>query len=192
VISKVLYASTQIPLVRPVFYVLYNGDDNFAEKKQYRLSEAFEKIPGNDDINLELVVNVINVNKGHNTDVLAACQPLSEYAQFVDKVREYKEIMRADPTIADPLSAAIWAAINYCIENNILRDFLEQHKSEVFKMMTYEYNLDDAKKVWVEEGHIDIARSLLNDGFDVERTARLTELPLATVQSLCRTAQATA
>jgi hypothetical protein len=151
VVSKALYASNLIGLTRPVFYVLYNGDEDFPERKQYRLSDAFEEIPGNADVNLELIVNVINVNKGHNREVLASCQSLGEYALFVDTVREYKQAMRADPHTGDPLAAAVRAAIDYCIAHNILRDFLTEHKSEVFDMMTYEFNLDDAKKVWEEE-----------------------------------------
>jgi hypothetical protein len=60
------------------------------------------------------------------------------------------------------------------------------------KMFNHEYNLEDAIAVRIEEDREDIAVSLLNDGFAVERAARLTKLPLATVQSLYRTAQATA
>jgi len=37
-------------------------------------------------------------------------------------------------------------AIEYCKENNILKNFLETHSSEVFNMLLTEWNWDDALK----------------------------------------------
>jgi hypothetical protein len=189
--NKAVYSSKQIPLPRPVFYVLYNGDASFPEAQCYRLSDAFMAVPGREDVNLELQVQVVNVNQGHNPEVLQACPALGAYAVFVDKVRGYKRAMKQD-AVADPLTAAIQAAIDECIASNVLKDFLTKHRAEVMKMFNHEYNLDDAIAVRVEEEHMDFAQSLLNDGFDIERAARLSKLPLATVQSLYRTTLATA
>ena len=51
-----------------------------------------------------------------------------------------------------PREEAMKAAIKYCIENNILKDFLETHSSEVFNMLLTEWNTEEAKEVWYEEG----------------------------------------
>jgi predicted transposase/invertase (TIGR01784 family) len=189
--NNALYREKQIPLPRPVFYVLYNGTANFPEQQRYRLSDAFMPVPGMEDVNLELEVQVVNVNKGHNPEALTSCAALGEYAFFVDKVRSYQRTMKQTARNA-PINEAIRAAIDDCIANNVLKDFLKKHRKEVMKMFNHEFNLDDAKQVWQEEKAMDIAEALLNDGFDVERAARLAQLPLATVQSLYRTARATA
>jgi hypothetical protein len=38
------------------------------------------------------------------------------------------------------------------MENGIMTDFLEQHGSEVNNMIFTEFNMDDAKVIWREEG----------------------------------------
>jgi hypothetical protein len=135
--NNAIYREKQIPLPRPVFYVLYNGTANFSEQYTYRLSDAFIPVPGMEDVNLELQVQVVNVNKGHNPEVLHSCPTLSEYAFFVDKVRGYQRTLKHS-TAANPLNEAILAAIDDCIANNVLKDFLTKHRQEVLKMFNHE------------------------------------------------------
>lgn len=54
------------------------------------------------------------------------CQTLNEYAQYVEKVRTY--------TKEDNLDNAVERAVNECIRDGILADFLAQNKSEVIAM----------------------------------------------------------
>jgi hypothetical protein len=49
------------------------------------------------------------------------------------------------------LDEAIKEAIDYCVENGIMSDFLNRHGSEVRNMLYTEFNIDEAKKVWQEE-----------------------------------------
>jgi hypothetical protein len=42
-----------------------------------------------------------------------------------------------------PLNEAVEAAIKYCIDNNVLRDFLKTHGSEVYNMLITEYNREE-------------------------------------------------
>jgi predicted transposase YdaD len=44
------------------------------------------------------------------------------------------------------------AAIKYCLENNVLKPFFETHSTEVFNMLLTEWNIEEAKEVWFEEG----------------------------------------
>ena len=46
---------------------------------------------------------------------------------------------------------ALKEAIIYCIKNNIMKDFLEEHGSEVVNMLSQEFDIEIAKKVWQEE-----------------------------------------
>ena len=69
------------------------------------LSEAFEHLTGEPD--LELKVLTLNINKGHNPDLMKQCKVLEEYAQYVDRVRKYVRKMKLD--------AAVHRAVDECI-----------------------------------------------------------------------------
>ncbi|MDE5884990.1 MAG: hypothetical protein K2H29_07965 [Oscillospiraceae bacterium] len=46
-----------------------------------RLTDAFEE---NAESDIEVKVTMININYGHNKELLNACKPLDEYAWFVE------------------------------------------------------------------------------------------------------------
>jgi predicted transposase/invertase (TIGR01784 family) len=87
---------------------------------------------------------VYNINHGHNREILKRSKTLDSYSVFVDKVREHQ---KADLTLAE----SIKNAIKYCIDHNILKVFLETHSSEVFNMLTDEWNWDEYMEVAIEE-----------------------------------------
>jgi hypothetical protein len=53
---------------------------------------------------------------------------------------------------AMPLARAVGEAIRRCIGEGILAGFLEEHSSEVLNMLLEEWNWEEAKEVWLEEG----------------------------------------
>ena len=63
---------------------------------------------------------------------MEACQLLKEYAQYVAQVRIYAKVL--------PFEEAVERAVNYCIQNNILKNFLTQNRAEAIEMSIYEYN----------------------------------------------------
>ena len=125
-----LYSSKLIKLPTPHFVVFYNGVERKPERKMLKLSEAFEV--ETEDPELELKVTILNINPGKNEDLKNKCPVLKEYTQYVEKVRENSAGM--------PLQEAVEQAIEYCIQNNILRDFLTEQKAEVIKMSIFEYD----------------------------------------------------
>ncbi|MDR0639648.1 MAG: hypothetical protein LBG27_12235 [Spirochaetaceae bacterium] len=74
--KKALYRQGLVKLPRPEFIVLYNGTVPYPDRKTLKLSDAFEKVEGNDSINLELIVKVFNIGKGHNEGMARRCEPL--------------------------------------------------------------------------------------------------------------------
>lgn len=82
-----------------------------------------------------MVCHVYNINSGKNTPLLSKCQTLREYMYFVDMVRKNNEI-------SGNLEDAIEKAINQCMEENVLRDFLAQHREEVMHVMTLDYTFE--------------------------------------------------
>ena len=87
---------------------------------------------------LELKVLVININEGHNQKLMESCQILKEYAQYVSKVRTYKKTLK--------LNEAVEKAVEECIREGILREFLLKHRAEVVAMSIFEYDRE-----WEEE-----------------------------------------
>ena len=117
---KSLYTSTVQKLPAPNFVVFYNGEEAMEDRCEYRLSGAFE--PKVDNPALELIVTVLNVNYGRNPVLMEQCRTLADYAQYVALVRKYKSELGS-------LEAAIRRAIDECIANDVLADFLRKNRA---------------------------------------------------------------
>jgi len=134
---------------------------------------------------LELIVRVININKGRNKAIANRCKKLSEYSAFVAKARELM-IELGDK------EEAIKAAIKYCEEHDILKEFVRKHAAEVLGMLYTEFNLDDAIAVAREEGWEDgmteanfkIAKNLLSKGSSIEFVHEITGVDFDTLKEL--------
>ena len=97
---------------------------------------------------LELVVKVYNINPGKGDKLLAKCETLRQYSQFIELVR-YAHDNAEKEHIERPLD---WA-VKEAIRRDILPEYLERKASEVMNMldMEYDYELDLTTR-W-EEGH---------------------------------------
>ena len=101
-----------------------------------RLSNAYEHLAGEPD--LELKALMLNVNEGHNKELMEQCQTLKEYAIYVARVRKYTSEMN--------LNDAVARAIDECIKEGILVEFLRKNRSEVKMVSILEYD-----KEWEEK-----------------------------------------
>jgi len=81
---------------------------------------------------LELKVLVININPGNNQEFLDQCPTLREYMKYVECVRSYCGNM--------DLKEAVQRAVDECIKDGILADFLRKNKAEVIAMSIFEYD----------------------------------------------------
>ena len=156
-----IYSSRQIKLPTPKFVVFYNGTDEQPEKQILRLSDAYEKQL--EEVELELTVTVYNINYGHNQKLLEACQTLNEYAQYVAAVREYAKEM--------PLAEAVESAVDSCIRQGILADFLRKNRAEAIEMSIFEYDeekhLKSEREIWITEGkQLGIASEIVSMGLE--------------------------
>ena len=136
-----IYSRKQIKIPTPKFVVFYNGDEEQPERKEILLSKAFSANTG--ETNMELVVLQINMNKGQNEELKAACKTLQEYAEFTERAREHRKEME--------LEDAIRTTIDECIRDGILKDFLLKNKAEVYHMCLYEFDVELHERVLREE-----------------------------------------
>ena len=134
--KKSLYSSSLQKIPAPNFIEFYNGSDPVCDVFEHRLSSAFEHLSG--EPKLELIVTVLNINEGHNALLMEHCKTLREYAQYVAKVRKY--------TADLSLNEAVERAVDECIKENILADFLRKNRAEVISMSIFEYDKEEEEK----------------------------------------------
>ena len=134
--DKSLYSSRLQKIPAPKFIVFYNGTDAVDDRVELRLSNAYEHLAGEPD--LELKALMLNVNEGHNKELMEQCQTLKEYAIYVARVRKYTSEMN--------LNDAVARAIDECIKEGILVEFLRKNRSEVKMVSILEYD-----KEWEEK-----------------------------------------
>ena len=138
VVQKSLYSSALQKIPAPKFVVFYNGTKQTEDASEFRLSSAYEYPTDNPD--LELRVTVLNVNEGHNKELMNHCQMLKEYAQYVARVRKYVALQELS------LEQAVECAVNECIADGILAEFLTRNRAEVISMSIFEYDKDKEEK----------------------------------------------
>ena len=131
-------------LPTPKFIIFYNGVDEQPERKVMMLSDSFE-IKG--EVNLELTAVQLNINPGYNEELKKGCPTLYQYVCYVEKVRKNNETMSIDE--------AVKKAVDDCIKENILRDFLLKNKAEMIQMSIFEYDEEKHKKFLRQEGFED-------------------------------------
>ena len=139
--SKNLYGTSVISLPTPVFLVFYNGTQEEPDIKELRLSDSYE-VKENSPA-LELIVKMLNINAGHNIQLMDSCKSLREYAEYIRRIREYSR--------TQPIEDAVEQAISESISEGILRDFLLKNRAEVKAVSIYEYNEEEHMRMEREE-----------------------------------------
>ena len=125
---KSLYSSSLQKIPAPYFIVFYNGTERKEEHWENSLSEAYENLTG--EPRLELKVITLNINEGHNKELMEQSKVLGEYAQYVAKVRKYTKEMFLD--------AAVKCVVDECIREGILKDFLQENRDGVIAMSIFD------------------------------------------------------
>ena len=185
----------------PEFYVFYNGEEDYPESATLRLSDAFMTMP--EKSSLELVVSVTNINYNKGSEILHTCKPLKEYTLFVDAVRRHTKLDSEN---------GFKNAIKECIQNDILREYLQRKSREVMNMLIAEYDYDvdiavqreEEREIALKEGiaqgeakgfsegisegsyqkALETAKNLLDLGLSVANIAKATGLTEAEVEAL--------
>jgi hypothetical protein len=130
-----IFSNRILKIPTPKFAVFYNGTKEEPEQYEMKLSDAYEH--PTDRPELELICKVYNINKGKNRELLENCPVLKEYMVFVDYVRQYHRKLKYND-----LEQAIVRAIDRCIEEGVLKEFLIEHRAEVVKMTQLDYTFE--------------------------------------------------
>ena len=130
-----LFGSGRIMIPTPHYVVFYNGTQDQPDKQVLRLSDSYT-VKSEEPPCLEMTATVLNVNLGHNRELMERSRTLYDYARFVATVREHMEV-------ESDLTKAIDLAIEDCIRNDILAEFLTKNRAEVADMLWYEYDEEE-------------------------------------------------
>ena len=120
------------------------------------------------------------------------CQILREYAIYVARVRKYAKYMQ--------LETAVKKAVDECIQEEILEEFLRKNRAEVIAVSIFEYDKEEEERKLrkaefeageqsgiqkgiqegIQEGKElktkEIVNSLLQDGMGIEKIADLLKI----------------
>ena len=151
-VKENLYGETIIQIPAPEFLIFYNGKDEMPERQLLKLSDMYsvkEEKP-----KLELEATLLNISGTNNRKLKEACRTLRDYAIYTDKIREYTATME--------LVEAVDRAINECVEEDVLRDFLMKHKAEARAMSIFEYDqerhMQQEREAGIEKGERQLLR----------------------------------
>ena len=153
---------------------------------------------------------MLNINKGHNVALMEKCRELHDYSTFVALVREKQKS-------GLPLVLAVNDAMEECIKNDVLADFLRKNRAEVLKVSIYEYDeernyqllqkqyrnagLAEGREAGLAEGHkagleegqlleqVRLIVKKMQKNYSVLRIAETLELDEAFVQLICQIAK---
>ena len=128
--------------------MFYNGTREEQDRKVLKLSDLFRRPSGEKEPCLECKTLMLNINYGHNRELMKKCRRLEEYAIFVDTIRK-------NQTKGKDLQEAVEAAVESCIAGGVLADILRAQKAEVVQMVLEGFDQEAYEKAMKKEGYED-------------------------------------
>ena len=145
-VKENLYGEMIVQIPAPEFLIFYNGKDKMPERQILKLSDMYSVQEGQPK--LELEATLLNISGSNNQKLKEACRTLGEYAIYTDKIRNYTETME--------LSEAVDRAMDECIREDVLREFLMKHRAEARAMSIFEYDqerhMQQEREAGIEKG----------------------------------------
>lgn len=187
------YGSKAVRLPVPQYLVFYNGTRKEPDRMELRLSDLFEKAEGIRPC-VEVTAVMLNINRGHNRELMQKCRILWEYAELVGRIRENQRSCASLREAAD-------RAVKSCIQEDILAKFLRAHRAEVLEVILTEFDEKgyiayEKKLSWEdgkEEGRLECLIKMvckkLAKGKTLSLIAEELEEDTETVAEICETAE---
>lgn len=139
-----LYTDSPLRIPFPVYLVFYNGSMEEPERKEILLSDLFIQNGKGLQPALECTALLLNINVGHNQELMEKCRILKEYAQFIHTIR-------SKISVGLPFQEAVETAVEDCISQNILSEILRKNKAEVIDMILTEYDENEFREFLKED-----------------------------------------
>lgn len=177
--GKSLHSESLLTIPTPRFVVFYNGIAKRPATEKFRLSNAF-LVPDTSG-EFEWTATVINLNHKDNTGLLERCRPLYEYTTLISRIQQYKEQELL-------LQEAVDKAVDDCIRDGILVEFLTAHRTEVLQLFLEEldekYYIAGIKQTALLENLKEKIQRKITKGLSLEQIASELEEDIETIQPL--------
>lgn len=140
------YGSSLIKLPIPKLVVFYNGGKDTEDETELMLGDSFDETRRK-EADVEVRVRMLNINLGHNEELMHACKPLAEYAWFINEIRTVKKT-----NLETNMTDAVNAALEAMPADFGIHQFLMTNRAEVIGMLDREYNEDNIRELFMEDG----------------------------------------
>ena len=189
-----LYGTKVVQIPPPEFVIFYNGEKDMPEETPLKLSDMYRlKV---EDPKLQLEAVMLNISGSNNSRLKEACRTLKDYAVYTDKIRLYSK--------EQPLTEAVERAIDECIAEDVLKDFLAKHRAEAKAMSIFEYDQEkhirqereeaweegeragreEGEQIGREKGRLELIRKKLAKGKSIPEIAEALEEEEETIREL--------
>lgn len=144
-VKRRLYSTLELEIPFPQYIVFYNGTEERPEREELKLSNLFIGNGKGKKPSLECTALVLNVNYGHNKELMERCKTLKQYAQFIAEIRRNLAYgMKAQEAVEE--------VVDECIRNDILADILRKNRGEIVDSILTEWDEDEYRDYLKEEG----------------------------------------
>lgn len=160
----------EFSLPSPHCCIFYYGNKNDPITKKIKLSDSFINSGSN---SVELAITAYNINPEVNQPLFANCRHLHDYGKLIDKIKE---------GITGGLNSqsAISKAIEFCLANDVMKNYLEKNQEEVFNMLALQWDSDAALQARFDEGFEEgiefVATNMIRKGLSFDEISELTNL----------------
>ena len=137
-----IYSSRIQMLPVPKCVCFYNGQKDVDDYSELYLSSAF---PEGSDPDISVRVRMININYGHNMELLNQCRPLYDYSFLIARIRFFQD-QNFD------IQQSVDMAMDELSDDSVIKPFLIQNKAEVRRMCITEYDEVRTMNMFKEEG----------------------------------------
>lgn len=161
-------------LPSPHCCIFFYGDKNEPFVKELKLSDSFCNY---DDTSMELVITAYNINPETNQPLFKKCSYSQDYGRLIAKIKE-------EINLGLDNHSAISKAIDFCLENNFMKDYLEKNSKEVFNMLNLQWNSDDALQARFDDGFEFVAKNLIKKGLSSDEICELNNLSHERIKEL--------
>lgn len=146
VMGNKLYSKKIVKIPNPKYIVFYNGTEEKSDRWDVRLSDAFVHKESGGDI--EVVAHMLNINYGHNKELMEKCEKLREYAILIATIRKYQEQ-------GMDLEKAVSLALDECLEKGILTEILRKERAVIMNSILTEFDEESYASMLRDEGFED-------------------------------------
>ena len=111
----------------------------------------------------EWTAHMLNINLGRNTELMEHCPELKEYAILIQRIRDFR-------ASGLELSDAVVRAIEKCIQEGVLEDYLQKVRGEAMGMILTEFNEKEGEEAIREESREEGREEGRDEGEDMLST----------------------